>query len=74
MAFDDDPVHRALCVVLGYAAVAFAGFVYLQSTQGAYGQSNNRAICDGLKQQLVLLKVVLFVFIEVRTDARGCSE
>ncbi|KAK4701378.1 E3 ubiquitin-protein ligase MARCH6, partial [Phenoliferia sp. Uapishka_3] len=65
MAFDDDPLHRALCVALGYAAVAFAGFVYLQSTKGVYGQSVNRAIRDGLKQQLVLLKVVLFVFIEI---------
>ncbi|KAL8287429.1 hypothetical protein RQP46_003287 [Phenoliferia psychrophenolica] len=73
MAFDDDPVHRALCVALGYAAAAFGGFIYLQSTQGSYGQSVNRAIRDALKQQLVLLKVVLFVFIEIIIFPATCG-
>lgn len=67
MAYADDALTRALCVVFGYASVAFAGAIYLQTTRNAYSQSVNRAIREGIAQQLVLLKVCLFIFIEVRT-------
>jgi hypothetical protein len=66
MAFDEDPLHRGLCVALGYATVLVSGAWYLKSTDNEYSRSVNRAIREGIKQQLTLLKVCLFVFVEVR--------
>ncbi|KAI5479294.1 hypothetical protein MNV49_003812 [Pseudohyphozyma bogoriensis] len=65
IAFVDDNFHRGLCVALGYAATLFGGMVYLQSTKTAYGRSVNKAIREGVKQQFTLLKVVIFVFVEI---------
>lgn len=75
MAIEDDPFHRALCVVLGYAFAMFGGFWYLKSTQNDYSQQMNKAIRDGIKQQFILLKVGLFVAIEVsrRLLLRKCT-
>jgi hypothetical protein len=66
MAFIDDTFHRSLCVALGYFAFALAGIMYLQSTTTPFGQNVSRAIREGIKQQLTLLKVCLFIFVEVR--------
>lgn len=68
MAFDDDNLHLALCTALGYATVLLSGVWYLQITSNEYSQSVNKAIRDGVKQQLTLLKVCLFVIIEVRSQ------
>lgn len=67
MAYADDSLTRVLCVALGYASVAFAGAIYLQSTRNAYAQSVTRVIREGIAQQLVLVKVCLFIFVEVRS-------
>lgn len=65
MATDDDPLHRGLCIALGYGAALLAGVWYLQFTQSESAQQVNRMIREGITQQLVLLKVCLFIFIEV---------
>lgn len=66
MGLEDDSQLRIWCTVSGYLfALALAG-CYLHGTRSSYGASVNRALRDGVKQQLVLFKVAAFMVVEVR--------
>lgn len=65
MSYAEDTMHRTLCVGLGYGGILLAGMIYINSTNTEYGEAVNRAIREGIKQQLTLMKVCIFVFVEV---------
>ncbi|KAM0750560.1 hypothetical protein T439DRAFT_380454 [Meredithblackwellia eburnea MCA 4105] len=63
MAFEDTPFHRALCVGLGYVGIIIGGAIFLHSSRDRH--SFGTSARDVIVQQLVLGKVIFFVFIEI---------
>lgn len=61
MGIAEDPLHRTLCVILGYVAILTVGSWYLHFARDEYGLSLGKIVRDTGTQ----FKVCLFIFIEV---------
>ncbi|KAK4045943.1 hypothetical protein OIV83_006501 [Microbotryomycetes sp. JL201] len=73
MPYANDTLHRGLCIALGYASLLFAGVWFVSSTQGEYGEQMHRAIREGIRQQLVLLKVCAVIIVEIIAFPAMCG-
>ncbi|KDE03706.1 hypothetical protein MVLG_05837 [Microbotryum lychnidis-dioicae p1A1 Lamole] len=73
MGHAEDTFHRALCTALGYMTFLLGGAGYLHITDNEYSRSVNRAIREGISQQLTLLKVCFFVAVEIILFPASCG-
>jgi hypothetical protein len=61
MGIAEDPLHRTLCVALGYVAILTVGSFYVHFARDEYGLSFGKIV----RETGTLFKVCLFIFIEV---------
>lgn len=66
MGLASDPTHQVLCIALGYSTLALTGWLYVHITsKNEYSQTVERMVRHGIAQQLLMLKVCFFIFVEV---------
>ncbi|KAF5384572.1 hypothetical protein D9757_007505 [Collybiopsis confluens] len=73
LATGDGPVERIFSVVLGYCILGSVLAVYLNVLTVGNVKTAGRAVRGAVKQQLLVLKVATFIFIELVTFPLGCG-
>ncbi|TFK39450.1 hypothetical protein BDQ12DRAFT_704973 [Crucibulum laeve] len=73
MAMGGGPTERTFAVVLGYAVVGLLLSLYLNLLTVGNARSAGRAVRSAVRQQLLVLKVAAFIFIELVTFPLGCG-
>ncbi|KAL0955165.1 hypothetical protein HGRIS_004073 [Hohenbuehelia grisea] len=73
MALGQGPAERAFAVILGYIVVALILAIYLNFLTVGNVKNASRAVRSAVRQQLLVLKVAAFIFIELVTFPLGCG-
>ncbi|KAI4521828.1 hypothetical protein K525DRAFT_279161 [Schizophyllum commune Loenen D] len=73
LAIGDQPAQRAFAVVLGYSVILLGAGIYLNLLSVGNVQTATRAVRNTIRQQLVVLKVAFFIFIEIAVFPLGCG-
>jgi E3 ubiquitin-protein ligase MARCH6 len=73
LANGDGSLNRAFAVAVGYSLIFLSFAIYLNILNVGSVQSAGRAIRNAIKQQLVVLKVVVFILIELAFFPLGCG-
>ncbi|KAH0582550.1 hypothetical protein H2248_010489 [Termitomyces sp. 'cryptogamus'] len=73
MAVGEAPANRAFAIFLGYAAVALLLSVYLNLIMVGNAKTAARAVRIAVRQQLLVLKVATFIFIELISFPLSCG-
>ncbi|KAF8880202.1 hypothetical protein BD779DRAFT_1549951 [Infundibulicybe gibba] len=73
MALGQGPSEKAFAVILGYAVVGLFLSLYLNLWTAGNAKSASRAIRSAVRQQLLVLKVAAFIFIELVTFPLCCG-
>ncbi|KAF8518939.1 hypothetical protein BU17DRAFT_48138, partial [Hysterangium stoloniferum] len=73
LAEGDGTLERVLAVLLGYAIAAFLAALYLNTFTVGNVRSAGRAIRSAIRQQMVVLKVALFIVVELVMFPFGCG-
>ncbi|KIK61982.1 hypothetical protein GYMLUDRAFT_198796 [Collybiopsis luxurians FD-317 M1] len=73
LATGDGPVEKIFSVVFGYCLLASILAVYLNILTVGNVKTAGRAVRGAVKQQLLVLKVATFIFIELVTFPLGCG-
>ncbi|KAF8074708.1 hypothetical protein FPV67DRAFT_1474663 [Lyophyllum atratum] len=72
-AVGETPADRAFAIVLGYTVVGIILALYLNLLTLGNARSAGRAIRSAVRQQLLVLKVATFIFIELVTFPLSCG-
>lgn len=72
-ALGEGPSERVFAVVLGYAVVGLLLALYLNILTVGNARSAGRAVRNAVRQQLLVLKVATFIFIELVTFPLACG-
>ncbi|KAL1742132.1 hypothetical protein HDZ31DRAFT_84364 [Schizophyllum fasciatum] len=72
-ALEDQPPQRGFAVILGYSMILLGAGIYLNLLSVGNVQTATRAIRNTVRQQLVVLKVAFFIFIEIAMFPLGCG-
>ncbi|GAW03234.1 ERAD-associated E3 ubiquitin-protein ligase doa10 [Lentinula edodes] len=73
LAIGNGPAERIFSVVFGYCIIASALAVYMNILTIGNVKTAGRAVRTAVKQQLLVLKVASFIFIELVTFPLGCG-
>jgi len=73
LALGEGPGERVFAVVLGYAVVGSLLALYLNILTVGNARSAGRAVRNAVRQQLLVLKVATFIFIELVTFPLACG-
>lgn len=73
LALGNGPTNRVFAVILGYIVVAFILALYLNILTVGNARSAGRAVRSAVRQQLLVLKVAAFIFIELVTFPLACG-
>ncbi|KAF5383819.1 hypothetical protein D9615_003736 [Tricholomella constricta] len=73
LAVGEAPADRAFAIILGYAVVGLAVAIYLNLLTVGNARSAGRAVRSAVRQQLLVLKVASFIFIELVTFPLSCG-
>jgi E3 ubiquitin-protein ligase MARCH6 len=72
-ALGEGPSERMFAVLLGYAVVGLLLALYLNILTVGNAKSAGRAVRNAVRQQLLVLKVATFIFIELVTFPLACG-
>lgn len=72
-ALGEGPGERVFAVLLGYAVVGLLLGLYLNILTVGNAKSAGRAVRNAVRQQLLVLKVATFIFIELVTFPLACG-
>jgi E3 ubiquitin-protein ligase MARCH6 len=72
-ALGEGPSEKVFAVVLGYAVVGLLLALYLNILTVGNAKSAGRAVRNAVRQQLLVLKVATFIFIELVTFPLACG-
>ncbi|THU92959.1 hypothetical protein K435DRAFT_967467 [Dendrothele bispora CBS 962.96] len=73
LALGHGPAERTFSVFLGYLMIAFAIALYLNILTMGNVRTAGKAVRSAVRQQLLVLKVATFIFIELITFPLGCG-
>ncbi|KAJ3931188.1 MAG: hypothetical protein NXY57DRAFT_1081369, partial [Lentinula lateritia] len=73
LAIGNGPAERIFSVIFGYCIIASALAVYMNILTIGNVKTAGRAVRTAVKQQLLVLKVASFIFIELVTFPLGCG-
>ncbi|KAJ3806308.1 hypothetical protein F5876DRAFT_80832 [Lentinula aff. lateritia] len=73
LAIGNGPAERIFSVIFGYCIIASALVVYMNILTIGNVKTAGRAVRTAVKQQLLVLKVASFIFIELVTFPLGCG-
>ncbi|TFK63266.1 hypothetical protein BDN72DRAFT_964036 [Pluteus cervinus] len=73
MALGSTPSDRAFATILGYSVVGLSIAIYLNILTVGNAKSAGRAVRSAVRQQLLVLKVAGFIFIELVLFPLGCG-
>ncbi|KAF8159833.1 hypothetical protein B0H34DRAFT_704960 [Crassisporium funariophilum] len=73
LALGSGPTDRVFAVFLGYVVVAFIFCLYLNILTVGNAKTAGLAVRNAVRQQLLVLKVATFIFIELVTFPLGCG-
>ncbi|KAG6888471.1 hypothetical protein C0995_008044 [Termitomyces sp. Mi166 len=73
MAVGEGPANRAFAIYLGYAVVGLLLSVYLNFIAAGNAKTAGRAVRIAVRQQLLVLKVATFIFIELISFPLSCG-
>ncbi|KAI5118672.1 hypothetical protein M0805_003610 [Coniferiporia weirii] len=73
LANGDASVNRFFAITLGYALAGLLVAIYLNVLNVGSVQSAGRAIRNAIRQQLIVLKVAVFIVIELAVFPLGCG-
>ncbi|GLB43378.1 putative RING finger membrane protein [Lyophyllum shimeji] len=73
LAIGESPADRAFAILLGYAVASIILALYLNLLTIGNARSAGRAIRSAVRQQLLVLKVATFIFIELVTFPLSCG-
>ncbi|KDR68014.1 hypothetical protein GALMADRAFT_79202, partial [Galerina marginata CBS 339.88] len=73
LALGSGPSSRLFAVALGYLVVIFLFCLYLNILTVGNAKSAGLAVRNAVRQQLLVLKVATFIFIELVTFPLGCG-
>ncbi|KAG5640450.1 hypothetical protein DXG03_008621 [Asterophora parasitica] len=72
-AIGESPADRVFAIVLGYAVVLLGVAIYLNLLTVGNARTAGRAVRSAVRQQLLVLKVAAFIFIELVTFPLCCG-
>jgi E3 ubiquitin-protein ligase MARCH6 len=73
LALGNGPTNRVFAITLGYIVVSFILALYLNILTVGNARSAGRAVRSAVRQQLLVLKVAAFIFIELVTFPLACG-
>jgi len=73
LALGSEPPNRAFAVFLGYCVVSFLFSLYLNILTVGNARTAGLAVRNAVRQQLLVLKVATFIFIELVIFPLGCG-
>ncbi|KAG6907887.1 hypothetical protein DXG01_006994 [Tephrocybe rancida] len=73
LAVGEGPVDRAFAITLGYSVVGVLIAIYLNILTVGNARTAGRAVRSAIRQQLLVLKVATFIFIELISFPLSCG-
>ncbi|XP_006462126.1 hypothetical protein AGABI2DRAFT_118987 [Agaricus bisporus var. bisporus H97] len=73
LAIGSGPTERAFAIGLGYAVIGIVLALYLNVLTIGNARSATRAVRNAVRQQLLVIKVAAFIFIELVLFPLGCG-
>lgn len=73
MAVGSGPAERVFAIGLGYSVVALVLALYLNILTVGNARTASRAVRNAVRQQLLVIKVAAFIFIELVLFPLGCG-
>ncbi|KAF8872840.1 hypothetical protein CPB84DRAFT_1818035 [Gymnopilus junonius] len=73
LALGNEPRNRVFAVFLGYLVITFLLCLYLNVLTVGNAKSAGRHVRNAVRQQLLVMKVATFIFIELVTFPLGCG-
>ncbi|KLO17994.1 hypothetical protein SCHPADRAFT_925510 [Schizopora paradoxa] len=73
LSYGDGSIHRVFAIALGYLVVGFIVALYLNILNVGNVQSAGRAIRSAIRQQLIVIKVAIFIVVELVVFPLGCG-
>ena len=73
MALGSGPSEKAFAILLGYVVVGLFVALYLNLLTVGNAKTAGRAVRSAVRQQLLVIKVASFIFIELVTFPLGCG-
>ncbi|TRM65382.1 hypothetical protein BD626DRAFT_546886 [Schizophyllum amplum] len=73
LALGDGPTERAFAICLGDSVILLSAAVYLNLLSVGNVQTATRAVRNTVRQQVIVLKVAFFIFIELVVFPLGCG-
>ncbi|KAF8586361.1 hypothetical protein K439DRAFT_961991 [Ramaria rubella] len=73
LAEGDGTLERIWAIFLGYAIAAFFAALYLNTITVGNMKSAGRAVRNAIRQQMIVLKVALFIVVELVMFPFGCG-
>ncbi|RDB15868.1 ERAD-associated E3 ubiquitin-protein ligase doa10 [Hypsizygus marmoreus] len=73
LALGDGPAERTFAILLGYAVASLILAIYLNLLTIGHAKTAGRAVRSAVRQQLLVLKVATFIFIELVTFPLSCG-
>ncbi|KAG6852930.1 hypothetical protein C0991_008075 [Blastosporella zonata] len=73
LAIGEGPMDRAFAIVLGYCVVGVLISLYLNILTVGNARTAGRAVRNAIRQQLLVLKVATFIFIELISFPLSCG-